>query len=99
MAIVVEEDKQQSRTPALLGGVVIVVILVAAAYYIFFAAPPTAIVTPPPNYAIIEPIAGISFNPSSVINSPAFRALQQLIPEPTSTGPSGVGRQNPFAGL
>lgn len=96
MAIVIEEDKGTSHSPAILGWVVIIGVLVAAGYYLFLAPPPTVDITPPSNYATIAPIAQINFDPSRLVNSPAFQALTSSIAEPTSTGPAGVGRQNPF---
>lgn len=96
MAILVEEEKKTSNGSALFGSVMIFIIIAAAAYYIFFASPPAVLVTPPPNFAIIAPIAQISFDPTSVLNSQNFQTLKQYIPEPSSTGPVPIGKTNPF---
>jgi len=96
MAIVVEEEKTNSNTPAVLGWLIIVVIVLASAYYIFFAAAPAVVVPPPPNFESIAPIAQISFDPTTLVSSPAFQALKQYIAQPTSTGPVPVGKSNPF---
>ena len=98
MAIVIEEEKRQvaSGAASFLGWLIILGTIAVGAYYIFFTTPPTVVVEPPPNYNIIAPIAAISIDPSSVLNSASYQALKQYIPEPTSTGPAGVGRPNPF---
>jgi len=96
MAIIIEEPTKKSGTPFLLGMVIFVAIIGGGAYYVFFAPAPAAIVTPPPNYASIAPIASISFDPTSLLNSPGFQALKLYVAEPTSTGPGAVGRPNPF---
>ena len=97
MAIVVEEEKRKSpgiATP--LGWIVVLAIIGLGSYYIFFAPAPAVIVTPPANFAVIQPIAQINFDPASVLNNPSFQALKSYITEPISTGPASVGKQNPF---
>lgn len=98
MAIIVEEEKGGATGTAAvtLGWVVILGVIIAAAYYIFLATPPTIVVPPPANFQSIQPIAQLNFDPNMVLNNPNFQALKQYVAEPTSTGPSGVGRSNPF---
>jgi hypothetical protein len=96
MAIIVEEEKKSSGNTALIGWVILCGVILAAAYYIFFAPPPAVVVTPPRNFAVIEPIAQISFDPASVLNNPDFQSLKQYVAEPTPTGPGSVGKANPF---
>ena len=96
MAIIVEEEKNRSNLPSMLGWFVILVVALAAAYYVFFAAPPVAVVVPPAAFQSIAPLAQISFDPQSVVSSTAFQSLRQYVAEPTSTGPTAVGRPNPF---
>lgn len=96
MAIIVEEEGNKSNAVSMLGWLVILGIVGAAVYYIFFVSPPPAVVTPPAGFEDITPIANVNFNPSSVISSPSFQALKQYVADPTSTGPTAVGRTDPF---
>lgn len=96
MAIIIEEEKKKSNILEILGWLVVVVILIAAAYYVFFASPPAAIILPSTNLKNIGPLSQVSLNVQSIVSSPQFQALKQYVPLPTSTGPSLVGRANPF---
>jgi hypothetical protein len=96
MAIIVEEEKKKSDFSSSTGWIVMLVLAGVTSYYVFFASPPPTVTTPPPGYEDIAPITQIGFDPTSVANSSAFQALRQYIPEPTSSGPVSVGKQNPF---
>lgn len=96
MAIVIEEEKKGSNILAFFGWVVILAIIVAAIYYIFFVEPPSAIILPTGALQSVGSLPVSTVNPQNVVNNAEFQAFQQLIPEPTSTGPVPVGRQDPF---
>jgi len=96
MAIIVEEEKNKSNLTSLFGWFIIIVAIAAAGYYLFIASPPPTVITPPAGFSDISAITQITFDPSSVINSSGFTALQQTVAEPTSTGPVAIGRPNPF---
>ncbi len=97
MAIVVEEEKSRANPGRLFGWLGVIVILAVAVYYILFAAPELVVIPPPAGFATIAPISSASLHPEDVLNSPTFRALSQpSFSLPTSTGPAGVGRPNPF---
>lgn len=79
------------------GWLVFLGIFAAAVYYIFFAAPELVIIPPPASYGTIAPLANISLEPQSVLNSPQYLALKPPpFAMPTATGPASVGRANPF---
>jgi hypothetical protein len=97
MAIIVEEEKiSKSGITSLLGWFVMLIAIGAGVYYLFFAAAAPVIITPPAGFSNITPITQITFNPQTVIASPAFTALTQTISEPSATGPVSVGRSDPF---
>jgi predicted permease len=96
MAIVIEEEKKSSNILAFLGWIVVLAIIVAAIYYIFFVEPPSAVILPTGTLQSVGSLPMTSVNPQDVLNNDEFRALQQYVPEPTSTGPVPVGRANPF---
>ncbi len=97
MAIIIEEEKNNKMSiTSLLGWFLLAIVLGAGVYYLFFAVPQPAIITPPAGFNNITPITQLTFNPQTVITSPAFTSLTQTVPEPTSTGPVPVGRPNPF---
>jgi|SRR6185437_1752671 len=96
MAIIVEEEKRKSNIGMIVGWVVILGIVGAAVYYVFFAAPELIEIPATGALSTIAPIAQVSLHPEDVINSAGFTALKPGIPNPTSTGPSAVGRTNPF---
>ncbi len=96
MAIVIEEEKKSSNFLAFFGWIVVLGIVVAAIYYVFFVQPPSAIILPT---GILKNVAALptrNVSPQDVVNNDEFQALQQYVPEPSSTGPVSVGRQNPF---
>ena len=96
MAIIVEEEGNKSNAVSLLGWVIILGIIGAAVYYIFFVSPGASVITPPAGFEDITPIASVQFDPTAVIGSQSFQSLKQYITEPTSTGPTAVGRPDPF---
>lgn len=97
MAIIIEEEKNSSKnTPAVLGWIIIIVVVLVAGYFIYLAPPPSVVVKPPANFEKIAPIAQINFDPTTLVNSAPFQSLKEYISEPTSTGPVGVGKANPF---
>jgi hypothetical protein len=96
MAIVIEEEKKSSSALAFLGWIVVLAIIAVAIYYVFFALPPSAIILPTGTLESVGSLPATAVNPQDVVNNEEFRALQQYVAEPTSTGPVPVGRQNPF---
>ena len=96
MAIVIEEEKKNNHLLAILGWLVVAAIVVAAVYYIFFVEPPSALILPSAGLRSVSSVSGISVNPQSVLENSEFQSLQRYVPEPTSSGPVPVGRQNPF---
>ncbi len=96
MAILIEEDKGKKNYSNMIGWVVLVIIALVGVYYIFFAPATPGVVTPPASLQEITAITQINFNPTTVTNNPTFQNLKQTIQEPTSTGPTGVGKTDPF---
>jgi hypothetical protein len=96
MAIVIEEEKKSSNVLAILGWLVVLAVIGAAIYYIFFVEPPSAIILPTGTLQNVSSLSVSAVNPEDVVNNDEFQALKQYIPEPTSTGPVPMGRQNPF---
>jgi hypothetical protein len=96
MAIVIEEEKKNSNALAILGWIVVFLIVVVAIYYVFFVEPPSAVILPTGTLQTVSslPLSGV--NPENVTQNMEFQALQQYVPEPSSTGPVPVGRPNPF---
>lgn len=98
MAIIIEEEKNRSGILRILGWIVILCLVIAAIYYVFFAAPQLVIIAPSGNLSTITPIVQSDLSPTTVLNSPAFRALNPAPPSAvvsTSTNSPG-GRPNPF---
>lgn len=96
MAIIISEEKSKASLISLLGWLGILAVIGAAVYYIFFSAPELVIIAPSGNVGAIAPIAQIALHPEDVINSPAFQSLQTQVPLPSPTGPTPIGRSNPF---
>jgi hypothetical protein len=96
MAIIIEEEKPRSNLSNTVGIGVMVIVVATAAYYIFFAPATPAIVTPPASFGDITPITQLSLQPSSVTNNPEFQSLKEDVPQPLATGPTPLGRTNPF---
>jgi len=97
MAIIIEEEKKSSNLASTLGWLLILVILGFAGYYIFLASPPPVVLTPPASLQDISAITQINVDPQSVFGDPSFKKLQSSVAEPSPTGPTPVGKTNPFA--
>lgn len=72
---------------------VLVVLVAAGAYALFFAPTPAIEIIVPPTVRSTAELSKVEFDPSSVANSEAFRALRRYVGEPTL---GQVGRSNPF---
>ncbi len=94
MAISVGEDRNTKLMIRTIGGVVVVIALVIATYILFFTTPPQIEVIAPPEVQTISQISEIDLDPSTVINSPEYKALKEHVPPPVL---GEFGRANPFA--
>jgi capsule polysaccharide export protein KpsE/RkpR len=95
MAIIIEEERKRSNFTGLIGWLVIFVVIVVAVYYVFFAAPQLVIITPTDTISSIAPIAQASLSVNTILQDPAFKALNPSLIPPVATTTSG-GRPNPF---
>lgn len=93
MAIIVKEKGQKSNWFGILTTLVIFAIIFVAAYFLFFISPPAIEIIIPQKLQPVIEISKIQFDPTSVINSPAFRSLRSYTGLP-SVGQ--LGRENPF---
>jgi len=75
---------------------VLLAVLAAAIYYMFFAPPTVATLPVSGTLGALAPLAQSSTQPQLIETSPALQALSSTIPQPTSTGPVGKKRPNPF---
>jgi len=98
MAIIVEEEKSAVPNLTRLGGwLVILIVLGAAGYYLFLAPATPATVVPPANFQALTPLANLSLNPETVLQSAGYVSLKPpSFPLPSASGPAAVGRTNPF---
>ncbi len=97
MAIVVEEEKSASAGWGTIAvWAILIAILGVSVYYVFFRRPDLVEVATPANFQDAVEISKIKLDPSAVINSAQFKALQSYA-NPLSTESSG-GRTNPFLG-
>ncbi len=96
MAIVVEEEKRQSHIFSIVGWLAFLAVAAAGVYYIFFAAPESVTLPASGGLSVLAPLTQSAVQPQDVENSAALQALHTTIVSPTSTGPTSVGRQNPF---
>ncbi len=96
MAIIVEEEKTSSGIISFLGWASIIAILAVAAYYGFLAPAPLVVVAPPADLNNLLSISSAGLNANSILQGAEFQSLAQHVPEPSATGPAGVGRTNPF---
>ena len=97
MAIIIEEENNhKGNYTSWLGWLVILFAVAATAYYFIFSVPPPVTAQAPASFQSIAAITQIHFDPSGIINSRAFQSLKQSVPEPTSSGPTPLGKPNPF---
>jgi len=98
MAIVIEENGSSNRNGifGIIGWLVFLAIAGVAVYYVFFAQPELVSIPATGSLGTIAPIAQLSLDPQSVVNSPAFQALTSTIPLPTTSTPATVSRPDPF---
>jgi hypothetical protein len=93
MAILVQEQKKGVNWFAIVVTLIIAAVVGLAAYFLFFIAPPgIEIIVPQQLESVIE-ISKIKFDPTAVINSPAFRSLRSYVGLPSA---GQLGRANPF---
>ena len=94
MAIVFEQEKKSVNWVGILFVIFIIGFLVFAVYYLFFAPSPKLDVVLPAPLERASQISELEFiEPATVLNSTAFRKLQNYV------GPPAVGvlgRSNPF---
>jgi len=93
MAITVQEESTRRGMMRLIIGAVLVAALFIATYVLFFTKPPQIDVIAPREIQTISQISEINVSPTSLTNSPEFRALDEYIPLPV---PGQYGRSNPF---
>ncbi len=93
MAIVVEEEKKPVNWVALLTTIIIIVVLFLGAYFLFFKKPELIEVVVPGSLKEVSQLSQVSFDPDSVLSSPAFKLLRQY---GTAITPAATGRSNPF---
>jgi len=94
MAIIVEQDKKKINWFGLLIAVVLVVIVFSGGYFFFFKKPELIDVVAPKNLQDLNNISKVSFDPESVIDSPAFKVLRRYgTSVPLTETP---GKSNPF---
>ena len=93
MAIVLEEEKRPTNWVAILSVVIIVVVLFVGSYFLFFKKPELIEIVVPKSLQDIGTLSKLSFDPSSVINSPVLKLLRQYGTNISQVTP---GRSNPF---
>jgi len=93
MAVIIDEEKKPVNW--LMIGVVGVIVLIvfAAGYYLFFKKPELIETVAPKELDRLNSLSQISFDPASVLNSSAFKALRQYTTPPALPT---AGRDNPF---
>jgi hypothetical protein len=96
MAIVVEEEKKSSPMFAVAGVLVFIVVIGAAAYYLFIAQPTPAIVPSSGGLSAIASLTTSPVQPQDIESSTVLASFHTSVSAPTSTGPIGVGRLDPF---
>lgn len=94
MPILIEEEKRSIPWFAITMTLVVIGGLSAGTYYLFFAPTPGIDVVLPAALTSATKISAIEIDPSTVINSKAFRSLRVYSGLP-STG--DLGKNNPFA--
>jgi len=94
MAILIEEDKPPINWVGILTAIVVVAVLFAGVYYIFFKKPQILEnIAVPPELKANEPLVGITFDPSPLIErlNKFFRQYAETVVIPAA------GRENPFS--
>lgn len=93
MAILIQEQKKSVNWFAIAVTIFVVGTIVFGLYYLFFAPTPgIEIVVPPPLQSATR-ISTIEIDPTTVLNSRAFRSLRAYAGLPTA---GATGRNNPF---
>ena len=93
MAIFVCEERGKMFWLPIVLTVGVVILIFVGAYYLFFKQPQLLDLTAPTQVQKLTTISKINYDPSTVINSPAFRMLTQYNQLPSA---STAGRPNPF---
>ncbi len=93
MAIVIEQQKAGNSLTTIITTVVIILLVGGASYYLFFAPTPRFDVIIPAPLQKTTQIAEFNIDPSSVLESSAFRALRKY---GGVSGTGSFGRPNPF---
>jgi flagellar basal body-associated protein FliL len=92
MAIVVEEEKKTNWV-TIITVVVVLAIVFVGGYYLFFKNPELIEVVAPDRLQQLNQLSQAKFDPSAVVDSPAFKALRDY------TSPlvlPSAGRADPF---
>lgn len=92
MAIELEQKKKTSWGNIIFV-ILVFIILGSGAYYLYFAPKPAIEILVPTDQKITTELSKINFDPSSVIDSEAFRLLRKYS-GPVNAG--SLGRSNPF---
>ncbi len=95
MAIVIEEEKKPVNWFAMIIVFIILGIIGSGSYILFFKKPELIEVVAPSQLQEIDRISALTFDPASVIDSPAFKSLRQYASEILQV--QIPGRDNPFA--
>lgn len=93
MAITIEEEKKPVNWITIVITIVLVGVIFLGSYFIFFKKPEIIEIVVPGSLKELNELSKIDFDPSNVINAPAFKILRQFSAVVTSTTP---GRSNPF---
>lgn len=95
MAILIEQEKNNSPIFTTTIVIVAVFILTLGTYFVFFKPTPgIEKATVSTEMQSVAQVSKISFDVSSVTDSPVYKSLKQLVSSPASTL---SGRQNPYA--
>lgn len=96
MAVIIDEEKKPVNWLMIGVAAVIVVIIFLAGFYLFFKKPELIETVAPKELDRLNSLSRVSFDPSSVLNSSAFKALRQYATPPALPA---AGRDNPFEQL
>lgn len=94
MAVIIDEEKKPVNWFAIGVLAVIVIIIFAGGYYLFFKKPELIETVAPKELDRLNSLSRVSFDPNSVLDSSAFKALRQYASPPALPA---AGRDNPFA--
>ncbi len=94
MAIILQEEKQSINWTGVIGAIVAFAVLIGGAYVLFFAPVPAIEgLFISKEQQLTTDLAGVQFDPDTVIQNKTFRSLQQYAGAP-AVGQSG--RSNPL---